>query len=317
MRNAAERSAVPARWIPYATLTATVCIFSIGAVFVRMAQAEGVPSLAIAALRYLFAVMIIAPFVLARSRHEARRVTVRDYGLIGLAGTTFALSLFFFFVALEHTTVLIANLVTNTHPLWVALVEVVILKMVLERRIWIGLILALGGGVLFAASGLDASSGMGANPVTGVLFALGSAFLSTVYFILGRTIRSRVSTLIFLWTAMLTGLIVMLVVALASGTALTGYPTPAYLWILLVTVTGQVIGQTLLTYTLAHLPSTLVSVSMLVQVILSAVFAFLVFHEQPGPIQIVASAVILVGVGLVVTRGQPLPARFNPRYNRQ
>lgn len=47
---------------------------------------------------------------------------------------------------------------------------------------------------------------------------------------------------------------------------------------------------TMVTYTLA-------------QMILSAVFAFLAFHEQPGIIQIIASAVILAGVGLVVMRG--------------
>lgn len=250
MLNAAEHPTT-ARWLPYATLTGAVDIFSIGAVFVRMAQAEHVPSLVIAALRYLFATLMISPFLLARSRLESRRIPAREYGLIGLAGMTFVLSL-------EHTTILIASLFTNTHPLWVALVEVVLLKMML----------ALGGGALFATAGLDAASGMGANPLTGVLFALGSAFLSTVYFILGRTVRSRVSTLLF----------AMLMAALATGTALTGYSISADLWTLLVT------------YTLA-------------QVILSAVFAFLAFHEQPGIIQIIASAVILAGVGLVVMRG--------------
>lgn len=59
MLNAAEHPTT-ARWLPYATLTGAVGIFSIGAVFVRMAQAEHVPSLVIAALRFLFATPMLS-----------------------------------------------------------------------------------------------------------------------------------------------------------------------------------------------------------------------------------------------------------------
>jgi len=290
-----------ARWLPYAALALGLCVFATGAVFVRMAQAEQIPSLAIAVLRYFFAVMILSPQLLTRHGAEIRRLAARDFLLIALTGTTFAIALFCFFTALEHTTILIANLFSNTHPLWVGLIEALVLKALLDRRVWLGLLLALGGGALFSLSGLAGGADMGANPPLGMLFALGSALLSTTYFILIRTLRARISTLALLWLSLMFGLALLLVMALLTGTALTGYSVQGYLWILLVSITGQVAGQYLLTYTLAHLPATFVSVSMLAQVILSAVLAFFAFGEQPGAVQVVASGVILTGVVVVMT----------------
>jgi drug/metabolite transporter (DMT)-like permease len=307
MLNAVSTPKLAARWLPYAALTGALCIFSTGAVFVRMAQAEGVPSLAIAVLRYLMAASILTLPVLMRHRADLRRIAARDVGWLGLAGVTFALSLLFFFLALENTTILIANLFTNTHPLWVAVAEVVILKAALSRRVWWGVGLALAGGALFTIAGLGGN--MGLDPLRGMLFALGSALLSTVYFILGRAVRARVPTMIFLWLALTAGAVAMLLATLFTGTSLTGYSGTAYVWIVLVAITGQVIGQALLTYCMAFIPATFVSVSMLAQVILSAILAFVVFHEQPGPVQLVASVGLsarLSGQNRLYNRGRCL-----------
>jgi drug/metabolite transporter (DMT)-like permease len=303
MINAAAPQKSAVNWMPYIILAIALCFMSTGAVFVRLAQAQHIPSLAIATLRYIVAVSILTPITLTRSRPELRRITRREFGLIALAGITFALALLFFFFGLEHTTVLIDNLFTNTHPLWVALVEVAILKVVLNRRVWLGLILALAGAGLFAFAG--SGTDMGPNPTTGILFAFGSALLSTVYFILGRTVRARISTVVFLWIALTTGLILLLVAVFITRTPLLGYSLSGYFWILMVTITGQLIGQALMTYSLAHLPATFVSVSMLAQVILSAVQAAIIFGEQPGPVQLIGSAVVLAGVALVITARTP------------
>jgi drug/metabolite transporter (DMT)-like permease len=77
---------------------------------------------------------------------------------------------------------------------------------------------------------------------------------------------------------------------------LLGYPAAGYLWTLAMTFTGQLIGHSLVAFCLAHLPATLVSMSSQAVVVLSAVLGFLVFNETPGPLQILASGVILSGV---------------------
>ena len=301
MANIAIHAKATPRWLPYLVLAAALVIMSLGAIFVRLAQAEHMPSLVIATLRYGCAVLLLSPYVLLHDRAEIKRLTRRDGLFIGLAGAAFSFALFSFFTSLENTTVLISNLFTNTSPLYVALMEVLILKTLLSRQAWLGIIMALAGGALFALAGLGSGETLGANPLAGVALALGSALLSSVYYIVGRLVRPRVSTPVYLWLMLLVGFVILLVITLVTSTPLTGYAAKGYVWVLLVTITGQLLGQAMLIYCLAHLPATFVSVSMLGQVILSAVLAFIVFKEAPGPVQIVASGVILAGVMTVIT----------------
>ena len=216
--------------------------------------------------------------------------------------------MFLSFVALEHTTVLIANLLVNTHPLWVAILEVLALKAVLGRRVWLGLALALTGTVVFGLAGILGRSGLGDNPLLGGSISLIAAFIAASYFVLGRTIRRRVSTLVFMWLVLIFGALAALSVSLISGTPLLGYSLQGYFWILITAIIGQVIGQSLFAYCLAYLPATLVSISMQGIVVGSAILAFFIFGEQPGALQLLASLVILAGVILVISTRAHQPA---------
>ncbi len=303
--SALSLSAARKAWLPYAVLGLAILLFAWGAIFVRLAQAQGMPSLAIATIRYGAACLVLTPYVLSRQRAALRQLSRRDIALNALAGFLFVSSLVLFYSALEHTTILIANVINNTHPLWVGLVEVLAMGVVLGRRVWVGLALALGGLVLFALAGVEDFSHMGSDPLLGAGLCLVAAFVGSGYFLLARILRRRVSTLIFMWIAMLSGSLLALLVCLLSGTALLGYPAMGYVWTLTMSFTAQLIGHSLMAFSLAHLPATLVSMSNQVVVVLSAILAFLIFAETPGPLQILASGVILSGVAITITRRPP------------
>ena len=287
-------------WLPYVALSLAVVLFSWGAIFVRLAQAQGMPSLAIAAIRYSAATLILTPYILSRERAALRRLSRRDIVLNILAGMLLATAIVMVFSALEHTTILIANVINNSQPLWVAVMEVLILGAALGRRVWIGLALALAGTILFTLAGIEDLSAMGSNPLLGGGLALASALIASLYLIVGRAVRSRVPTLVFMWISLLSGSVLTLSISFASGIPLLGYPAAGYLWTLAITFTGQLIGHSLIAFCLAHLPATLVSISNQVVVVLSAVLAFLIFNETPGPLQILASGVILSGVMVTI-----------------
>ncbi|MDY0049007.1 MAG: EamA/RhaT family transporter, partial [Thauera propionica] len=54
-------TAQPARWLPFVVLGIGLTAISFGAIFARLAQAEGVSSLAVATWRLGFAALIITP----------------------------------------------------------------------------------------------------------------------------------------------------------------------------------------------------------------------------------------------------------------
>ena len=290
--------------LPYLAITVGILMLATTPILVRLAQQEGLPSLAIANLRLIFAVTLLAPWVLGRYHAEIRALTRQELALIVVAGITIALFFVFFFNALTYTSVLIAGVLNGTNPLWVALMEMALLKGRLNRHVWLGLLLALAGSALFAVSGADSGVDVGENPLLGGGLALLAAFMAAAYYIIGRRVRARVSALPFLWLALVTGTITALSFALLTRTALTGYSVSGYLWVLLLTLGPQIMGQICIAWSLAHLTPTLVAIALQSANILSAVPAFFIFHEEPEALQILASAIILAGVMRVIVRPQ-------------
>jgi drug/metabolite transporter (DMT)-like permease len=295
-----SKSLLPALAMIAANLTlATVPIL------VRLAQGEHMPSMAVATLRLLFAVLLLTPYILNNRRAELRLLTRRDAALISLAGFSSAMFFVFFFSSLEHTSVLIASVFSGTSPLWVALAEVVVLRSVLRRNIWIGLALVLAGSALFAFSGGGAAVALGSNPALGGAMAVVAAMTTAGYMLPARTVRRRLSALVFLWLMLLVALVVMLIICLVTGTPLAGHTAKAYFWIILMAVGAQIIGQASISYALAHLPPTFISIVTQLSVIISAALALLLFQEVPQPLQIAASVVIVAGVLRVITIPKP------------
>ena len=61
-------------------------------------------------------------------------------------------------------------------------------------------------------------------------------------------------------------------------------------------VVSQVLGQGLIAYAFAHLPASLSSVSLLVQPVMAALFAWALFGEAIGIVQLAGGAIVLTGI---------------------
>ncbi|GHU33939.1 hypothetical protein AGMMS50256_26850 [Betaproteobacteria bacterium] len=85
----------PPRWLPFVVLGIGLLAISFGAILARVAQANALPSLAIAALRLGLAALIVTPFSLWQSRRELLAITRRQILLTLGAG---------FFLALHFAT---------------------------------------------------------------------------------------------------------------------------------------------------------------------------------------------------------------------
>jgi drug/metabolite transporter (DMT)-like permease len=273
-------------------------------ILTRFVQADDVPSLTIALLRMTITAAMLTPYVLGPSRAALVQMSRRDLLFTVLSGLTFALSLIGLFSSLEYTVVLIAILLANTHPVIVALIEGLVLKIRLGWGVWLGLTLTLGGALVFGLAGLNDSSNMGPMPLLGVALALFTSLAQASYFLAGRVARQRVSTPVFMWLAMLIGAGVALVIALLGRTPVLGFPLSSYGLILLLTISGQVVGQSLLAYCLAILPATLVAISMQGIFVFASIWAIFAFNERPDPVQLLASVIILAGVVFTIARRQ-------------
>jgi drug/metabolite transporter (DMT)-like permease len=90
----------------------------------------------------------------------------------------------------------------------------------------------------------------------------------------------------------------LLGLTVADGAALVDYPPQEWLLFLGMAVGPGLFGHTVLNWALAHVESSVVSVSLLGEPIGSALLALVLLSEVPSAITVVGGAVVLVGIAV-------------------
>jgi drug/metabolite transporter (DMT)-like permease len=286
----------------YIVLAIGVLAASMAAIFIRHAQGEGLPSLLIAAGRLTLSALLLTPFALRLHLPEIKGLSRIDLLMASASGLLLALHFATWIASLEYTTVLVSVVFVATSPLWVALLEFVFLRVRLRQLVIVGLLVAVAGGVIIGISG-DGTADQGSNPLLGSALALAGAVALALYLVIGRRLRVKLPLLPYIWLVYGCAAIFLILMVVASGTPVTGFPTSGYLMIVLLALFPQLIGHTSFNYALRYVPATFVSIATQMEPVASAIAAFLVLREVPTSGQIFGSAAIILGVALA-TLGQ-------------
>lgn len=277
-----------------------VLAVSLGAIFIRLSQNEGVPSPLIAAARLTFAALILAPFVLRRHWTHVQSLRGKQIILIAASGVLLAVHFAAWIASLEYVSVLISVALVNTGPLWAAILEFFFLGTRPKRLVVIGLLVGLSGSVVAAIAALGAP---GVNPALGSLLAVVGALGLAGYWVIGRKVRGDLPLLSYLWLVYGGAALTMLMVVLVSQTPILGYSGWGYFWMLLMAAVPQVIGHSAFNFALRFFPASYVGIVSQSETLLSALAAFIVFAAVPMQGELLGSAIIIGGV-LLATIGQ-------------
>ena len=287
-----RRPALP----PVVGILIGIVAVSFAAIFIRYASLGGAPALAIAAWRMTLASLILALPASARARGELRTLNRRTILLAVLSGVFLAGHFATWISSLQMTSVASSAALVSMYPLFAAIASSLWLKERLRPVGWLGVVAAVVGSVVIAFG--DAGPGAG-NSLLGDMLALAGAVLGAGYFLLGRSVRQSLSLLAYISLSYTTAAVVLLVVALASGTPILGYSSTVYVVLLLLAIVPQVIGHSAFNWALGYLSATFVSVTVVGEPIGATLLAFLLFGERPGVATIVGGAMILLGIVLV------------------
>jgi drug/metabolite transporter (DMT)-like permease len=286
----------------YAILALGVLAASCAAIFIRFAQADGMPSPVIAAGRLTLSALLLTPFVLMRHRNALDKLGARDLALAAGAGFFLAIHFAAWIASLEYTSVLISVIFVSTSPLWVALLEFIFLRARFERLMIAGLGIALIGGVVIGLAG-DPNADMGSAPVLGGGLALLGAVAIAIYLVIGRNLRAKLVLLPYIWLVYGFAALFLIALVIIGGQSVTGYAPTTYIWVLILALVPQLIGHSSFNYALKYLSATLISIAGQMEPLASAILALIIFRELPAPLQIVGSAAVLIGV-IMATLGQ-------------
>lgn len=264
-------------------------------VLIRMAQAEGVPSISIISLRLILSTLLLAPFVFKRHGEVIRRLTGRQWALVFLAGAFHALGLYFLFFALEATTLMVNGVLRRLSPIFTILIETLFLGAVFSRRIWVGTFTTLIGMALVVFGAVEAIDA-GPQPFLGAILSIGSAVTMAVYLSIGRGIRSEIPFLAYTWVLFLGATLVSIIVVILFRSPLTGFTPYAYLTVFFVAIGAQILGHMPANYAVRHFPATLISLMLQFAVVMSAILGFVIYTEIPNGLQIVGSLIMIVAI---------------------
>ena len=196
--------------------------------------------------------------------------------------------------SLTQTSVANSNLLHNMTPIFATLGGWLFLGHSFGKRYLLGLLLAISGVIAIGVQDLNLTS----DSFYGDVAALMSSVFYAVNFLIIEKLRSKMST-----TAIMTWSCVFVSAILLPGILFTGdsiVPVSSSVWIaiLCLGILSQVIGQGILAFVLNRMKSGHVSLFLLLEPIITALLAWVIFGESLSPSNWFAFVIVLMGLYL-------------------
>jgi drug/metabolite transporter (DMT)-like permease len=260
--------------------------------------ATAAPALAIAFWRNAMGGGLAVSVAVLRRAAELRSLDRRTLIAAGLAGVALAVHFGTWVPSLTMTSVASATALVCSQTVFTALIA-----RLRGRRLpavaCAGIVVATVGAVLITG----ADFGVSARALTGDLLALVGAIAAAVYVTIGASTRRRMSTTSYTAICYATCAALLLVVCLLFGLRLAGYPTNAWVKLVLVTACAQLLGHSLINVVLRSTSATVVSLIILLEVPGAALIAYVWLHQHPPAVALPGVGLLLVGLLLVAWVG--------------
>jgi len=287
--NEANPTAGAARaWL---ALAFAAVALGLSAIFVKWAAVPG-------AVNGFYRMSLAAALLAVPALREGARMGAlprRHVRLAVLAGLLFACDLTAWNTGVLVGSATNATLLANTAPVWVGLGATLLFRERLRPAFWLGLAIAIAGVVVVV--GNDALR----HPAlaTGDLLGLVAGLFYGAFFLPSQRAREGLPALLAWWVAAVASAIGLLLASLALGQPLLGHPPRSWLWLAAVAVVTQVGGYLSINVALGHLPASLVSPVLLLQPVLTALFAVPLLGERLTGVQVLGGLVVLAGIAVV------------------
>ena len=229
---------------------------------------------------------------LRRGSRVRERIPLRDHATIALGGALLAIDLCLWNMSFFHTTLAESNLLANLVPFAAAIYGWVLFRDVPDVRLVSPAILAIGGLLLLTPVGVH----MDPEHLLGNAMALATAFFYTGFLVVAQGLRKRypaprIMALLSLWCAA-----VCLAVAILRGENLLPRSAEGWLLLVVLALTSQILGQTLMAHAMHFVSLQLGSLFALLQPVAAAVYAYILFSETLTLPQLLGVVVLIASI---------------------
>ena len=286
---------------PRLALGVAVVAISTSAILIRWSTA---PPVVAAFYRVLLTTGLLAPVMLGRHADTLGDLSGRHLLAAGVTGLALAAHFATWFESLSWTSVAASVTLVQSQPVFVVAGAWLLLNERVTGRTVLGVVVAIAGIVVMSLGDFLGGTAVGPRPLYGNALALVGAVMAAGYVLAGRSLRQRLPLLPYVTVVYGVAALALLVVVVGQGLPLTGYESREWLLFLGMAVGPGILGHTLVNWSLAHVESSLVSVTLLGEPLGSALLALLLLSEVPSVWTVAGGAVVLAGI-TVTARSSP------------
>lgn len=276
--------------LPFLALGFGITALGFSAIFVRWA---GAPGSIMSLYRLGIATLILTPVFFYQKRNQKTKPIDWRFAFIPMIGGIMtALDHTIWATAMDYTSAANATLFNYSATVWVALAAWIFFKEKLSRLFWIGLVFT------FTGVGIVLGSDILSHPTVGKgdLLALASSIFYAGYFLATQSGRKHYDTLSYIWMVGIASTTTLFIINLLMKMPLTGYPPQAYWSFLGAALLSQIGGYVSIGYALGHIPASIVTPTMGLHPVLTAVLAVFLLGDSLRMAQVVGGLIVIVGI---------------------
>lgn len=297
---------------PYIAVAVGVISVSTSAVLVKLAPQA--PAAIIANYRLLLAVLIMAPLIWVKYRHEFKDIQKKDWIYSSLAGVFLAFHFILWFESLNYTSVASSVVLVTLQPIFAFLGTYLFFSERFSPGAVISMIIALIGSFIISWGDFQ----LGPEALFGDILALLGAIMITVYFLFGQDSRKRISLMPYTFIVYGVSSITLIIYNLILQNPFLGYPADHWWIFIALAIIPTFFGHTLFNWALRWLSTATISMGIVFEPVGASILAYLILGERVTASQWLGGTIVIFGLFLFimatrrkrsVTLSKPLPQK--------
>lgn len=280
-----------------AALFVGVLAISFAAIFFK--KASPTHPLVKAGVRLVLAAILLSPLVLRAYR--AGTLRGRSLRFAAWAGVFYAVHFGAWVWSLGLTSVASSVTLVTATPLLLAIVALFTGRDRPSGRLWVSILMAVGGVTIIA------SSSSGGGKLAGDALALLGAAAMAGYLLLARRLGSTFDAVAYTGVACAVGGLILIGVSLLLGLSPLPVSGESLLFLVLAALIPQLVGHSLLTWSLRYTSPTIVGMATVGEPVFSTLLGWLWLSEMVGGMEL---------AGCAVTASAVLLALYDPTARR-
>ncbi|MGE8203618.1 DMT family transporter [Heyndrickxia sp. NPDC080065] len=281
----------------YAALFFGVFALSTSAIFVKLAES---PAVITAFYRMFFAAVILLPLLLGSKKNlqELHSLSRKQWGLGLLSGVFLAAHYALWFESLNYTSVASSTVIVTLQPLFSIVGGYILFKERIGKGAILGCIIAILGSVVIGWQDFQISG----KAVIGDILAFIAAGLITAYFLVGQYVRKTLSLVPYSIIGYASSALFLSFFAFSQRVTFIDYSSKTWWSFLGLALIATIFGQTIFNWLLKWMSTTVISMSILGEVIGTCILAYFILDEMISLKQGVGIFLILSGLALFIVK---------------